>query len=69
MDVKVTFRQNSTQTKAKPDRPREDCEKSDDGHEVSRDHIGHPFDWSAAGLTFTDNLNDLVEPEKKRNHQ
>jgi hypothetical protein len=60
------FWQDSTQTKAKPDHPCEDCEKSDDGHEVSRDKIGHPFDWRAAGLTFTDNFNDFVEPERKR---
>lgn len=68
MDVKVAFRKSSTQTKTEPDHPREDCEKGDDGHEVSRDKIGYPFDWRAAGLAFTNNFNDFVQPER-RNYQ
>ena len=67
MDVEVTFWQGSTQTKAKPDHPCEDGEESDDGHEVSRDKIGYSFDWRAAGLTFTNNLNNFVEPERHNN--
>ena len=67
MGVKVTFRQDSTQTKAKPDHPCEDREESDNGHEVSRDKIGYSLDWGAAGLTFTNNLDNFVEPERRNN--
>jgi len=65
MSVKVTFRQGSTQTKAKPNRPCEDCEESDDRYEVSRDKIGYSFDRGATGLTLANNFNNLVEPERR----
>jgi len=69
MDVKVAFRQSSTQTKAKPDYPCENCEKGNDGYEVSGDKVGYSFDRRAAGLAFTDNFNNFVEPERRRYHR
>jgi hypothetical protein len=69
VNVKVTFGQDTAQTKTEPDHPRKDCEESDDGDEVSRDKIGHPFNWRAAGLTLTDDLNNLIEPECERSGQ